>query len=136
MSERIQKGDLAEYAVIKFLLNKNYKIAKPVGSDWRYDLLLMRNEKFERLQIKWCNSNNDRITISGRSTSYSSKILYTKKDIDWLVGYDIRTDKCYFVPSELLGENGCSGIHLRFTIPKYEYQKQKFMLYAKDFENI
>ena len=97
MSERVEKGDLAEYAVISHLLKNKFKLAKPIGIDWRYDLILVRNNKFERIQTKWSYSDEDKLLVSGRSTSYSSIIKYTQNDIDWLAVYDERKDKCFFI---------------------------------------
>jgi hypothetical protein len=136
MSDRIQKGDFAEQAVILDLLKRKLKAAKPIGTDWPFDTILYRNSKFERIQTKWCYSDEYKIVISGRSTSYSSIICYTQKTIDWLVGYDARCDKCYYLPSSLLGDEGRSSITLKFKDSKGKNQHSDKVLWAKDYEKI
>jgi hypothetical protein len=136
MSDRVQKGDFAEQAVIKDLLKRKYKVAKPIGTDWRFDLILYRNNMFERIQVKWCESDEDKLSISCRSTSYSSIIHYTDRDIDWIAAYDERSDKCFYLPATVLGPQGRAAVQLRFKSPSHNNGHSSNLLYAKDFENI
>jgi hypothetical protein len=136
MSERVQKGDYAEQAIVLDLLKRNYKVARPIGTDWPFDLILYRNDKFERIQVKWCFSDEYKIPVSARSTSYSSKIQYTDKMIDWLAAFDANCNKCYYIPSTVLGNEGRSAIYLKLKDSNGKNQHSKEMLLAKDYENI
>lgn len=136
MSDRVQKGDFAEQAVVKDLLRRRYKVAKPIGSDWRFDLILYRNNNFERIQVKWVESDEDKLVVSGRSTSYSSIVHYTSQDLEWLAAYDERLDKCFYIPAKVLGLSGRASIQLRFKPPSHNNGHSESLLFAKDFENI
>ncbi len=39
------------------LLRRGHKIAIPYGEDCDFDLVLIRNERFERVQVKYAPSN-------------------------------------------------------------------------------
>jgi hypothetical protein len=46
------KGDLAELMVAVDLLQRGNKIAIPYGEDCDFDLVLIRGERLERVQVK------------------------------------------------------------------------------------
>ena len=50
MAETKRKGDLGEAMVMADVLRRGHKVALPVGEDWRYDLIVLRNSKLERIQ--------------------------------------------------------------------------------------
>ena len=47
------KGDVAELMVAADLVNKGYKIAIPYGEDCDFDLIVIREERLERVQVKY-----------------------------------------------------------------------------------
>lgn len=106
------KGDLGEAMTIAEAMKRGYKVAIPVGEDWRYDLIVLRNGSLDRVQCKYTESNGEVISVKCRSTNGHSTIKYSSQDIDWLVVYDKTTDRCYFIPSVFLG-NGRAEITLR-----------------------
>jgi hypothetical protein len=63
------KGDLAEIMVAADLLRRGYKIAIPYGEDWDYDLILCRDGRLERVQVKYAKS--DGVVIVVRCYSHS-----------------------------------------------------------------
>ena len=56
---------------------------------------------------------------------------YTRTDIDWLVAYDASDNQCYFIPGEILGDEGQERIWLRKVPPKNK--QVKGINWAKDF---
>jgi Holliday junction resolvase-like predicted endonuclease len=52
-----QKGDLAEMLVAADLVRRGYKVALPFGEDWDYDLIVDRDGRLERVQVKYTESN-------------------------------------------------------------------------------
>ena len=130
MAETKSKGDLAEAIIMADVLRRGYKVALPLGEDWRFDLIVQRNGKLERLQCKYTESNGQLIKADCRSTNNWSTIKYTTKDIDWLVVYDKTTDKCYYLPSKLLGK-GKAALNLRLAPPKNNQKKD--IRWAKDY---
>lgn len=130
MAETKRKGDLGEAMIMADVLRRGYQVAIPVGEDWRYDLIVLRHAKLERVQCKFTSSDGHAIQVKCRSTNNWVMHKYTAKDLDWLAVYDKTTDRCYFVPASLLGE-GRTVIHLRLTQAKNG--QQKGLLWAKDF---
>jgi len=130
MAETKRKGDLGEAMVMAEVLRRGYKVAIPVGEDWRFDLIVQRGRKLERVQCKYVTSDGARVRIPCRSANGWSTHKYTPTDVDWIVAYDQTTKCCYFVPSSLLGE-GRSLITLRLVPTKNGQSKR--VLWAKDF---
>lgn len=134
MAETKRKGDLGEAMIMADALKRGYKVAMPVGDDWIYDLIVLRNGVLERVQCKYVESKGKCLCIpcaalnNGIRKKY--KIKYTKEMIDWLAAYDRTTDRCYYVPASLLG-NGMGCISLRLVEPKNRQKKKIHM--AKDF---
>ena len=91
------------------LMRRGYKIALPYGEDWDYDLIVCREEKLERVQVKYSCSNGAVIAVRARSASLTNGKVraykyYTSQTVDWLATYDPTTDRCYYVPAEELGD--------------------------------
>jgi hypothetical protein len=111
------KGDLAELMVATDLLRRGYKIALPYGEDWDYDLILCRDERLERVQVKYTESDRKVITVRCRSHSLTNGKIratkhYTAHTVDWIAVYDRTSDRCYYVPSAELG-SGRTTLSLR-----------------------
>lgn len=111
------KGDLAELKVAVDLLERGHKIAIPYGEDCDFDLVLIRNNRLERVQVKHATSDGSVICVRCRSHSLTNGKIrrtkqYTAETIDLLAVYDATTRRCYYVPAEELGE-GRANLHLR-----------------------
>jgi PD-(D/E)XK nuclease superfamily protein len=101
------------------LMRRGHKIALPYGEDWDYDLIVCRDAKLERVQVKHARSNGAVIPVPTRSMSLTNgKVkaykLYTAEMIDWLAVYDPVTDRCYYIPASVLG-SGMTMLHLRLS---------------------
>jgi hypothetical protein len=111
------KGDRAELEVASDLLRRGYKIAFPYGEDWDFDLILCRDERLERVQVKYTTSDGNVVMVRCRSHSLTNGKVkrvkrYTSRTVDWLAIYDSTSDRCYYVPAAELGD-GRSMMHLR-----------------------
>jgi hypothetical protein len=115
------KGDLAELKVATDLLERGYRIAIPYGEDHDFDLILCRDDKLERVQVKYTESKGNFVLVRTRSHSLTNGRVrhtkyYTAATVDWIAVYDKYTDRCYYVPAAELG-SGRSGFRLRLTEP-------------------
>jgi hypothetical protein len=115
-----QKGDLAELKVACDLRRRGYEVAIPFGEESSYDLVVDRDGRLERVQVKYANRGN-RSAIDVQCYSMTivdgkvrSRTPYTEKSIDWLAVYDAVTDQCFYIPAHELGE-GRAGFTLRFA---------------------
>ena len=111
------KGDTAEMMVAADLFRRGYRIAFPFGEDADYDLIVERDGRLERVQVKYTESRDGVVPIRCRSHSLTNGRVrqtkrYTSRTIEWLAAYDRITDRCYYVPAAELGE-GRSLLHLR-----------------------
>jgi hypothetical protein len=116
------KGDLAELKVATDLLERGYRIAIPYGEDHDFDLILCRDDKLERVQVKYAQSDGDVIPVRCSSHSLTNGRVrqtkrYTAATIDWLAVYDVTTDRCFYVPAAELG-TGRNILHLRLQEAK------------------
>ena len=125
-----EKGDLGVSMVMADVLRRGHKVAVPVGEDWRYDLIVLRGLKLERIQCKYAESDGQVVLVRCRSCNNWSVIKYKQTDLDWIATYDKTTDKVYYVPSKMLG-SGRAMISLRLT-PSKNGQSKRVIL-AQDF---
>lgn len=101
------------------LMRRGYKIALPYGEDWDYDLIVCREERLERAQVKYTRSDGDVIAVRSRSAALTNGKVkaykyYTAELIDWLAVYDVTSDCCYYLPASILG-TGMSMLQLRLS---------------------
>ena len=125
------KGDLGQAMVMADALKRGYKIALPLGEDWRFDLIVMKDKTLLKIQCKYVESKNGVIKVRCETHDGRNYYRYRKEDIDYLAVYDKITDKCYYISNSYLGENGRGILHLRIGSTK---NNQKIgIYYAKDF---
>ena len=124
------KGDIGQVKVMGDLLVKGYKVAIPLGEDWRYDLIVDRNNKLLRIQCKYVESKNGVIKVRCETHDGRSYYKYKQEDLDYIAVYDKITDSCYYVSCKYLGQ-GRGSISLRTKDPKNG--QKKYILRAKDF---
>jgi hypothetical protein len=116
------KGDLAELKVAVDLVERGYRVAIPFGEDSDFDLILIRDERLERIQVKYACSDGRVIPVRCRSHSLTNGRVrqtkrYTSETIEWLAVYDATTDRCFYIPAADLGA-GRDLLHLRLTDAK------------------
>ena len=66
------KGDLAELMVAADLRRRGFKIAIPFGEDCDFDLVLIRDERLERVQVKYVESDGSVIKVKCLSHSLTN----------------------------------------------------------------
>jgi hypothetical protein len=111
------KGDLAELMVAADLRRRGFGVAIPSGEDYDFDLILIRDDRLERVQVKYTESDGVVVKVKCFSHSLTNGKVrrtkrYTPATIDLLAVYDATSSRCYYVPARELG-NGRSSIHLR-----------------------
>jgi hypothetical protein len=111
------KGDLAELMVAADLLRRGFKIAIPYGEDCDFDLILIREDRLDRVQVKHTRSDGRVVNVRCQSHSLTNGKIrrtkrYTTDTIDLLAVYDATSDRCYYVPASELG-SGRAILHLR-----------------------
>jgi hypothetical protein len=135
---RKAKGDLAELAVARDLIERGYQVAFPYGEDWDFDLIVLRHDRLERVQVKCAVSSNGVIQVKTRSHSLTNGKIrrtkhYTADTIDWLAVYDRATGRSFYIPAAELG-SGMSQLHLRLS-PTLNGQKAGIR-YAENYTSL
>jgi hypothetical protein len=112
------KGDLAELMVAADLRRRGFKIAIPFGEDCDFDLVLIRDDRLQRVQVKYAESDGAVVKVKCFSHSLTNGKVrrtkhYTAKTIDLLAVYDHTSAQCFYIPAGEPGEEGRSSMHLR-----------------------
>ena len=124
------KGDLGQAMIMADALKKGYKVALPLGEDWRYDLILLKDGKLLRIQCKYVESANGVIKVRCETHDGRSYYKYKQTDLDYIAVYDKTSDRCYYVNCSYLG-NGRGSLNLRTHKAKNGQKKKTFN--AEDF---
>ena len=109
--------------VIADAVKRRYTVSIPISENIKYDLVVDRGGRPERVQCKTTKSDGEVIKVKCHSTSSWGKkthstTRYTEKDIEWIVAYDVTTDRCYYIPASILGPKGRTCIYLRLVPTK------------------
>lgn len=116
-----EKGDLAELKVACDLRERGWGIAVPWGENSDFDLIAYRDDRLERVQVKYTRSDGRAVIARCRSYSLTNGKVrqtkhYTAETIDWIAVFDATTDRCFYVPaSELGGGRSCLTLRLKPT---------------------
>lgn len=119
MTHLKRKGDVAELAVALDLRRRGYGVSLPFGEAGDYDLIVDREGRLERVQVKHTVSDGTVVIVRCRSTSLTNGKVravkrYTAETIEWLAVYDATTSCCFYVPAAALG-SGRFVMHLRLV---------------------
>ncbi|MCL5784289.1 MAG: group I intron-associated PD-(D/E)XK endonuclease [Patescibacteria group bacterium] len=125
------KGDIGQVKVMGDLLTRGYKVAIPLGEDWRYDLIVDKNDKLLRIQCKYVESINGVIKVRCETHDGRNYYKYKSTDLDYLAVYDKITDKCYYIEHSYLGSKGRGSLSLRVSETRNKQKKNVY--FAKDF---
>lgn len=100
----IEKGYLGQILVEKAFISNGFNIFKPVLENSKVDLIVEKDNKYFRLQIKTVTRDKKHWFIPLRKISHNMgeyKISrYTKSDIDFFIGVDLNTEDLYILPLE------------------------------------
>lgn len=113
-------GNLAESKFLAKFIELDYNVLQPFGDNCKYDLVIEKNGKFSRVQIKHARIHKGKVVIENRSVkpkSNTSKAVYTPytaNDIDYLAGY-LSDTQMYLVPIANVAK---WRVHLNLTAPK------------------
>ena len=85
------------------LRRRGFRIAIPFGEDCDFDLVLIRDERLERVQVKYVESDGAVLKVSVIPLTHERQgpedKHYTAKTIDLLAVYDGTSSRCFYVPA-------------------------------------
>lgn len=127
-------GNICESLVLYRFLQQGWIVSKPFGDNARYDLIVERDGKLFRVQIKSANRPKEKdgqvIRIMLESKNTKGPVPYTAKEIDVFVAVDKQEEKIYWIPIEVTNKQ--RAINLRLT--GGARAKLKSYRWAKDYE--
>lgn len=98
-----RRGEIAEAAFLHKAASLGFSVAKPWGESDRYDFMVDCGTRIWRVQVKSAHSS----ALNGytfHACGNVHKNRYTRRDIDFIVGYVVPDDVWYVIPIEAYGE--------------------------------
>lgn len=106
MLNTVSLGDLGEsYAIMKFTQAQAI-VSKPLTNNARYDLIIEKNSKLYRVQVKTTNAIKDgKMEFATKTTNYSKggwkSNAYTHNEVDLFFLYCVENNWCgLYIPTE------------------------------------
>jgi len=105
MNHKLKKkiSTSCELKIAAELLEKGYEVSKPISDDCRYDLVLDKGERLEKVQVKksrWKNGSIEFNTASVHFNTEGSERRDYEGDIDCFMVYSPETGQVYRVNIE------------------------------------
>jgi hypothetical protein len=94
-----RRGEIAEAAFLHKAASLGFSVAKPWGESDRYDFIVEVKGRCWRVQVKSAHSS----ALNGYSFHAHGNVRknrYTRRDIDFIVGYVVPDDVWYVIPIE------------------------------------
>jgi hypothetical protein len=119
-----QKKQIAKEGELRFaaeFVRKGWSIFLPYGEDSAIDLLIEKDGKYERIQIKTTKPLNNVIHCRTKSSNNWQVKKYNKNDIDYFGIYDYENKKGYLLSIEKV--EGMTDVSLRLSKTGNNQQK-------------
>lgn len=125
-----QKGDIGVLKAQCDLVEQGFMVLVPLTEHAPFDLVVYKDCKFLRVQVRYCSVLNGRIVVRFR-TSWTDRhgthtLLTDKRHVDRYCLYCPDTDLCYYVDPVLFNQ----GVTLRLTLPGNKHRSPRM---ARDF---
>lgn len=132
------KGDVAEAAVILDLTKKGFVVFKPLTQNTYADVVILRDNRLETVQIKHVSATNGVLHIPLRKQSSNTKGVretykYNQTPLTWVAVYCPEPEQILYIPRSSWSDNSVS-ISVRVSPPKNNQAKNVRL--ATNFVNI
>ncbi|MGH3091258.1 MAG: group I intron-associated PD-(D/E)XK endonuclease [Gaiellaceae bacterium] len=129
-----QKGAIAETAIGHAAVKLGIDVYRPIVEGGRYDLIFNLGARLLRIQCKWAKRRGSVVAVRCSSCRRTANGLlhrtYTAQEIDAIAAFCPDTDRCYFLPVDLVA--GRRELSLRLD-PTRNGQKRGIR-WADDFD--
>jgi len=125
MLNTVTIGDMGEAQAIALFTKKQIPVSKPLTNNVRYDLIIEKDNKLYRVQVKsTANIKDGKMEFATKTTNYTkgtwSSNHYSKNEVDIFFLYCLENDWCgLFIPDN---EDIPTTLFIR-TIPPKNNQK-------------
>jgi hypothetical protein len=98
-----QVGEFFEAAFLTKAASLGFVVSRPWGDSQSYDFIVDNGEQRWRVQVKATITKHcQSYVVNSRRFRKKVPVAYTKKEIDFLVGYVAPLDRWYVIPVEAL----------------------------------
>ena len=120
MENTKQLGLLGELKAQYDFVKAGYAVSCPLGDYCSYDLLVEKNNKVLRIQVKTTEKIKEgKMIFNLKSNNYYVNKYYTEKDVDYFYLYCLENEQSYLLPINEAPQGG--SWHLR-TEPTKNHQ--------------
>lgn len=130
------KGQLSEARALYEFQKYNIPVCIPWGDNERYDMIAEFNGKFNRIQVKTCNEEqNGAICCHTRSSTNhttNKKLSTYENDVDYFVFINQTYDLIAIVPIKDIGDKKQIRLRIRPTLNNQQYNTKFFNDYTFD----
>lgn len=125
MLNTVTIGDIGEAQAIALFAKKRIPVSKPLTNNVRYDLIIEKDNKLYRVQVKsTANIKDGKMEFATKTTNYTkgtwSTNHYSKNEVDLFFLYCLENDWCgLFIPDN---EDIPTTLFIR-TVPPKNNQK-------------
>lgn len=129
MSSTKQIANESELRFASEFVRRGWSVFLPYGEDSPVDLLILKDGKFCKVQVKATKPREGVLHFSLRSTNNWQIKKYTKKEVDLFACYDYLNQKGYLVPiKDVEGRNEAA-----LRLQKTKNNQSKGVKFAKDY---
>jgi len=115
---------IAREAELRFaseFVKKGYDVFFPMSEFGAIDLVVYKNKKFKRVQVKSTKKKDGRLLVKLRSTNNWQNKIYSAEDVDLIAVYDYENQKGYLF--DLKKFEGQNQVILRINPTKNNQSK-------------
>jgi hypothetical protein len=102
------RGHLAELIFALEAKKRGFIVLTPGGDNCAMDIVLYKNGKFSKVQVKSCRNkepNRDRYTFTTKRGGPRLHRAYDRDDVDFLALYSFDAEEFHFIPVDVVGNN-------------------------------
>ena len=96
MMKTYEKGAIGEHRVVADLINKGYRVHKPLIDSLPYDIVVSIKGFFYRVQVKYVRMRRGNIETSPRRAN-TQNVKSRNDEFDLLAIFCPDTDQCYYI---------------------------------------
>ncbi len=124
-----QKGLLGELEFSLHFIKKGYTVLTPINPNSSYDLVIEKDGKFQRIQIKYCSPTHGVLRVE-LDRPKRKTLPYRQREVDALGAYDAKHSKFYLIPIEKTLKKS----EFRLRVEEAKNHQTKLIHQASDFE--
>ena len=125
-----EKGDIGELVVAADLISKGFNVFTPISSTSPFDLLVFKDGKYYRVQVKYRKINDNgslNVSMTRHSISHSKIKEVENTFVDVMVIYCPCTRECYYIDSKEF------NLHISLRVIEPRNKQTKGIRYSKDY---